>query len=199
MKIDLEDTNTCPRIHSSFLNRISFSWCSSLVWTGFWKPLSMQNLWENPSYISSRKIVTDFEEQIQSKTLSPERRVDAKNKKYLNQQPEEAASVNSALFKLFGGKLAFWGLVKSCSDLSQIASPLIMRELMGLVTQDLSNPSTRWKGFLYGSLLLVLGVMNSVLMTQYYEKMMVMGLQVKASLISPLYKKSVRISSSAKQ
>lgn len=53
--------NPCPERESGFLSRILFAWFDSLVWIGYRKPLTKDNLWSMNPEDTSTEVVPVFE------------------------------------------------------------------------------------------------------------------------------------------
>lgn len=56
-----------------------------------------------------------------------------------------------------------------------------------------------WKGYLYAVLLLVTASVQTLLLGQYFQKMYISGMRIRSVLIGTIYKKSLRMSNSAKK
>ena len=77
-----------------------------------------------------------------------------------------------------------------------------MKLMIGFV-ESYSDPEIpsqeEWKGYFYLALLFCTVSLQSILSSQYWERMMVIGVKVRTALVAALYKKSLRISSTAKE
>ena len=85
--------------------------------------------------------------------------------------------------------------------LSMVA-PQILKMMISHIQQRTSGlevESTTWKGYFLGGLLLLTTIFQSVLRGQYLEKMFCLGMNVRTSVISSIYKKSLSISNSARK
>ena len=84
--------------------------------------------------------------------------------------------------------------------LSMVA-PQILKMMISHIQQRTSDEveSTTWKGYFLGGLLLLTTIFQSVFRGQYLEKMFCLGMSVRTSVISSIYKKSLSISSSARK
>ena len=56
-------------------------------------------------------------------------------------------------------------------------------------TQDKS--SYAWEGYLYAVLLLVVAVLQSLLLQQYFQRCFVLGMKVRTALMAAVYKKVI--------
>lgn len=56
-----------------------------------------------------------------------------------------------------------------------------------------------WRGVLFATLLLLSACIQSVMLSQYFYKMYMIGLWTRSSLISALYRKSLKVSQNVKK
>lgn len=67
------EQKACPEPDASFLNRITFQWLDSLVWTGFRRSLERSDLWDLSRDNASRSVVDSWDKNWQhSKQLAQE-------------------------------------------------------------------------------------------------------------------------------
>ena len=64
-------------------------------------------------------------------------------------------------------------------------------------TDDLSEPS--WHGYVYAGLFIVSNLTQSFVNAYHYHRMCVLGLRIRTSIISSIYRKSLGLSNSAKK
>jgi len=207
----LKSRKPCPNYDSSFFNKLIYHWCTPLIWTGFRKPLTVTDLWDISPKIASKNVVPDFEANynaaIDSKTektdtaqFSPKNGTVTFAKEEKKKKP--FVSVFPALVKTYGGSFMFGAVLKFCCDLLNLAAPKVMKLMINYVESysDESRPEEeKWKGYFYGALLFSVVTLQSLMMSQYFERMFVIGVKVRTTLIAALYKKSLKISSAAKK
>ena len=92
-------------------------------------------------------------------------------------------------------------LVSSYSvfSLSQ-ASPQLMSLMIGFVTSHAlgTDSEPTWKGYFYAITLLCSTMTNTVMLSQYFERMFTIGMNLRTTLISAIYRKALRMSGSAR-
>ena len=76
----------------------------------------------------------------------------------------------------------------------QFASPQIVNALISFVSSDEPN----WKGYFYTALICAVTLINTLLNSQTFYWEYAVGLRVKTALISAIYRKSVKLSSTGK-
>ena len=82
-----------------------------------------------------------------------------------------------------------------------MVAPQIMKLMIDYVEQSAYGQGGEhpWKGYLYGVLLLGATVFQSIVLGQYFERMYIVAMNVRTSMISTIYRKSLRMSNSAKR
>lgn len=56
-----------------------------------------------------------------------------------------------------------------------------------------------WKGYLYAVLLLLTAVIQTLVLSQYFHRMFLVGLRMRTALIAAIYRKALRMSNSARK
>lgn len=56
-----------------------------------------------------------------------------------------------------------------------------------------------WKGYLYAFLLLLTAVLQTLVLSQYFHRMFLVGLRMRTALIAAIYRKALRMSNSARK
>lgn len=51
-----------------------------------------------------------------------------------------------------------------------------------------------WKGFFYTGLLLVISIVQLVIFSQYFHRMILVGIRIRTVLISAIYRKALQLS-----
>ena len=195
----LQSRKPCPNYEASFLNKLLYVWCTPLLWAGYRRPLSMADLWDVSPKIASKYVVPEFADNY-----------DPDVKKFKERHPniekgrkkKPQVSIFPALVKTYGGSFMFGAVLKLCCDLLSMASPQLMKLMINFV-ESYSDPSRpdeeTWKGYFYAVILFLTMTLQSLMTSQYFERMFVIGVKVRTALVAALYKKSLRISSAAKK
>lgn len=56
-----------------------------------------------------------------------------------------------------------------------------------------------WKGYLYAIMLLLTAVLQTLILSQYFHRMFLVGLRMRTALIAAIYRKALRMSNSARK
>uniref|UniRef100_M4AG65 Canalicular multispecific organic anion transporter 1-like n=1 Tax=Xiphophorus maculatus TaxID=8083 RepID=M4AG65_XIPMA len=189
----------------------------SMVVKGYKKPLVQEDMWElnevdSTSYITQRfnhhmqfelgKARIRFQKELKDKLLknrgksmeAPSQSNDDENKKK-KKKKEDINYPNSwlvtTIYKTFKWLLIESAFFKLLQDLLAFASPQLLK-LMISFTQDKS--SYAWEGYLYAVLLLVVALLQSLFLQQYFQRCFVLGMKVRTALMAAVYKKALVMS-----
>ena len=110
---------------------------------------------------------------------------------YSFDQFQKKVSIVSSLFYAFGPAFAISALYQLGYSVLQFASPQIVNLLIDFVQSDEPN----WKGYFYTFLICAVTFINTLLNSQTFYQEYIVGLRVKTALISAIYRKSVKLSS----
>lgn len=119
---------------------------------------------------------------------------------------KKIVSVLPALCKTFAPEFLLGSLLKLMQDLLAFVSPQILRFshfyssafsfaititfvlslLIGFV-EDTTQES--WKGYLYAIILTLTAMLQTVILGQYFQRMFVIGMQIRTSIVSSIYRK----------
>jgi ATP-binding cassette, subfamily C (CFTR/MRP), member 1 len=100
-----------------------------------------------------------------------------------------------ALCKAFGPTFIFGAFLKLGQDLLTFASPQVLRLIINFVGSD----EPLWKGIFYAVLLFVVAGIQTLLLAQYFNRMFFVGLRIRTSLISAIYRKALIVSNNARK
>ena len=195
----------CPYMSSSFFNRLVFSWCTPLIIKGLRSPITYENLWEIMPRFSSVSVTKEFEKNFRPLTSGIQSKPKYSNLDSPAQQAEskDRVSILPGLIKTFWPTFFMGAFMKLAADLLSLFTPKIMKMMIAFAesnaSDDILDKEEDWKGYFYGFLLLFTVALQSILMNQYFEKMMIMGLNARTTLISSIYKKSLKVTQSTKK
>lgn len=171
----------CPEGSSSYLSKLIFFWFESLAWKGWRNPLVDADLWE-------------LNEEDLSKTQYP---IFAKNwNKVQEKNKGKPVSVFAVLVKTFGPLFLVGAALKFVQDCLTFVPPRILKLLIAYVGDP--NEET-WKGYFYVVVLFGTSFIQTIFLAQYFHKMFVLGMRIKASVTSAIYRKALRISNAARK
>ncbi|XP_052284442.1 multidrug resistance-associated protein 1-like isoform X2 [Dreissena polymorpha] len=126
-----------------------------------------------------------------------------KNHSKVNAQSESSdekknkvgVSLYKVLFKTFGFELFRSNLPKFFYDVLLFVNPFLLRQLIDF-TEDTTQPT--WKGYVYSVGFFAVSVLQGLLMHNMYHQSMTLGIKLRSTLISAIFKKSLRLSNQAR-
>ncbi|XP_058453715.1 multidrug resistance-associated protein 1-like isoform X1 [Malaya genurostris] len=190
-----------PELRSSFFVRLFFFYFDSFTWRGFRNPLTMDDMYDINPQDTSKELVPPFDkywnesvEKGYKKQLSIDKKAGLPITEF-KPYGETNGSVLPAMVKAYGGPFWFSGIFQLAIALLQFASPFLMRELIAWVVSD----GIVWKGIILTFGLFATSMLIALLNAQYYHKTFLTGFRIRTGLISAIYRKALRISSSAKK
>ncbi|KAF5296656.1 hypothetical protein FQR65_LT10196 [Abscondita terminalis] len=198
-------TKPCPEEDSSFLCRIFFQWFDTLTIKGFRHPLKTSDLWSLRPEDASKEVFPQFDKHWQ-KSLKKAKvnffdygraafKSGSTQIEFVNSSTKKAVSILPSLCKAFGATFLFGALLRLIQDLLAFASPLVLNLLLTYIQER----GPRWHGFFYVGCLFGASCLQTLILSQYFYRMHVVGIRIRTALISAIYRKSLRISGSAKK
>uniref|UniRef100_A0A8C9ZYF9 ATP-binding cassette, sub-family C (CFTR/MRP), member 2 n=1 Tax=Sander lucioperca TaxID=283035 RepID=A0A8C9ZYF9_SANLU len=125
---------------------------------------------------------------------------DEKKKKKKDKKKEKDEHPNSwliyTIYKTFKWILIESAFFKLLQDLLAFASPQLLK-LMISFTQDKSR--FVWEGYVYAVLLLVVAILQSLFLQQYFQRCFVLGMKVRTAIIAAVYKKALKVSNDTRK
>ncbi|XP_012937343.1 multidrug resistance-associated protein 1 isoform X1 [Aplysia californica] len=208
-----EDQNPSPEKNSSFLSQITFWWFTSLIVQGYRRPLTQDDLWSlnnedkteylahkfykkwnltkevNPSPVANGDILeTSFIYKEGSAILAP-------YNPHLDESKTPKRSLFSALVRTYFWSFMMAAAFKFIYDCLVFLSP----QLLKLLIQFVSSEEYTWRGYFYASLLLFIALVQSILLHQYFHATFLLGMRLRSTIISVIYRKTLRLSNAAKK
>ncbi|XP_014219235.1 multidrug resistance-associated protein 1 isoform X2 [Copidosoma floridanum] len=204
----------CPEQSASFPSRLTFGWFNSLAWKGFKNPLQTSDLWSMNPNDMAKEIVPLFDKHW-NKSLSKVDKQFWNSYNYSSSQGANAvfskssgrvdfssgkkkktASVLPPLCKAFGPIFMFGVMLKVVQDIMTFLSPQILKLLIQFTK---SKDEPLWKGYLYAVLLFFTAIIQTLVLAQYFHRMLLVGLRMRTALIAAIYRKALRMSNSARK
>ena len=179
---------------AGMLSRLTFWWVNPLMQHGSIDNInSSRDLFQLPAKLNTRAIDIKFSSHFDLKSphvVNSVQHDDISGVEY----PLDAAkrpNLLKALNKTFGCEYYSLGLLKFFGDGLGFAGPLILN----LLVTYMENPNEpRWHGYVYAAGLFLSTLLGSILSTHFNYHVSVVGLKIRAALITTVYKKSLKIS-----
>ena len=168
-----------PESAASAVSRLTFSWLSPLVWRGWRASLTRPDLPD----ISPAVSLTD--------NYAKFARAEAEIR-----QHQSEVSLWRILFRCFGLHYVLGILVFLARLILVFSAPLILRQIVIFVERP-DEPG--WHGVVYAAALFLCGGAGVLLDHQGLQRVVVAGMQMRNAVVSSVYRKSLRLSSTSRQ
>ena len=197
-KDTLEDENAeyrqSPEMYISFPSSIFFSWFSKVVWFGRHGGLTTKNLWNLEDDIKIDNILADFRVTYDKEVEKLKKENAGRPKK--EKKDFSALRLLLVFIKQYGGFFLVGTVAKLSYDILQFTNPQLLQMLITFIRD---KTQTQWHGVVIVLMMLFVGVMKSLMINLYFERMMKIGMKLKSNIINQVYMKSLRMSSIAKK
>lgn len=219
-----KSANPCPESQSSFLSKMFFAWFDKLAWKGYRNPLEHKDLWDMNPEDTCKEVMPLFAKHWNKSVARANRKNngDALNGKLSyekasstvnisrvtgttagkSSQQQKQASILPAICKAFGPIFLFGSALKLAQDVMTFVSPQVLRLIIQYVnsaTDPELETEPLWRGILYAVMLFVVASVQTLFLAQYFQRMFVVGLRIRTSLISAIYRKAIVLSNSARK
>ena len=196
--VDLK--NGCPEISASVPSKLTFAWVATIIWKGFRNTLDTSMLWDLHPSVSSRGVVPIFD-SFYAPSAEAARKTDKLNKEAANYDPKDTqktqVSIFPALLKTFGYEFFLGSFFQALySVFIVIGPPQIQLKIIEEVT---GGGEYLWKAYYFAGLLFATNIFISICNGQYFNKMYVIAMKVRTALNSAIYRKAVKLSSTARK
>ncbi|KAJ1812464.1 hypothetical protein LPJ56_003857, partial [Coemansia sp. RSA 2599] len=184
--IDALASKGAPEEHANIFSRLTFSWMSPLLAIGRHKQIKQGDLWALPAHVAPLNIAERFGDHWQSELDSS--------------TPSRRPSLVRALWRTMGWPFALAGLFKLIQDVLQFSQPVLLSRLIGFVASHATDsPQPVSYGYFYAASMLVLQMVQTVFLHQYFQLGMTTGMKAKSSLTTAIYRKALRLSNDTRQ
>lgn len=132
------------------------------------------------------------------------------------QKKKKQASILPPICKAFGPTFLFGAMLKLIQDLLTFVSPQLLRAIINFVDSSTLVNSTLngtadaepirivdrdplWRGILYAVLLFLVASTQTLFLSQYFQRMFLVGLRIRTALVGAIYKKALCLSNTARK
>ncbi|CAH1406845.1 unnamed protein product [Nezara viridula] len=198
--------NPCPDESSSFLSMITFSWLDKTIYRGSKKPLSVGDFWSMKYQDSASQVFGLLDRFLNPVCSNDKESVTNKSPEYSRNDFENDIKGNKSsrknpfsilpvLCKSFGPSYLVAACFKLTEDILKFSNPQLLKCLIGFVKGD----EPYWRGFLYAALFLISNTLQLIFLTQYSYRSILIGLRMKTAITMAVYRKALKLSSSARK
>ena len=181
------DDGIPPEEKSSHFSFILFSFMDSLIWKGFSRPLLQSELPPNPRSVNVQANVERF-------LAGWNTAINEKGVSMINPN-EKSVGIWTVLIKTYGGRILVCVALATLFTLISFANPLLLDALITYVQNEDQRP---WKGYFYILVLFLCNLVKTVSDHLSLHHLIVVGQQMRSSIVSAIYRKSLKISNKAR-
>ncbi|KAJ2720120.1 hypothetical protein GGI07_004797 [Coemansia sp. Benny D115] len=175
-----------PEEDANIFSRLSFAWLTPLLQLGRHKQITEADLWCLPAHLAPLNVTEKFGDNWQHELDTS--------------TPAKQPSLLRALWKTLGLPFALAGVLKLLQDILQFSQPVLLARLIGFVASHTTeHPQPISHGFFYATAMLVLQVVQTLFLHQYFQLCMVTGMKAKSSLTATIYRKALSLSNDTRQ
>jgi len=186
------DVKPSPEAWQSFPSSIFFSWFTRVVWVGRHGNLTTDNLWNLEEDLKLKNILSEF-----GVTYNKEVEKFKLKTKNIKKPWFSSLRLLKVFIKHYGLAFLAGSLAKFAQDMFQFLNPLLLELLISYV-KDHENRII-WHGIVICLFMLLVGVLKSIMINLYFERMMKIGMKLRSNIINQVYMKSLRLSSVSKK
>ncbi|XP_011305034.1 multidrug resistance-associated protein 1 isoform X4 [Fopius arisanus] len=193
----------CPEQSASYPSRMTFAWFDALAWRGFKKPLETSDLWSMNPEDTASEIVPRFDKYWNKSVQKCDNNQSAKASfekasgqvNFDSGRKKKMASILIPLCRAFGPTFIFGAFLKLSQDIMIFIGPQVLK----LLIKFMEGSEPTWKGYFYAVLLFFTAVIQTIVLSQYFNRMFIVGLRIRTALIAAIYRKALRMSNSARK
>ncbi|CAL4110031.1 unnamed protein product, partial [Meganyctiphanes norvegica] len=199
-----------PQIEASFLNRLVFGWLERLIWQGYRKALTQEDLFDLAYENTAATVHKTWDNNWQNTINTAVKKGVVKSKatfadgkvqiEFSNEKGKKQVSIFGTLVATFGAPFLFGGILQLIYAVMAFVNPWILDLLIQYTNNkggDLEEPF--WHGMLYACLILVNSEAMSFIQSQYYEKMYTVTVRIRTAVVTAIYRKALKISNSSRK
>ena len=197
--------NECSELSASVPSKLTFGWVATIIWKGLRNDLDTEMLWDLHPNVSSRGIVPIWD-SFYAPAVEAAKKTDKLNKEAANKDSKDIErtkhSIFPALLKTFGYEFFLGSFFQALYSIMIVCGPPQIQdkiiEYVGEITYG-NLEEYRWRAYYFAGLLFATNIFISICNGQYFNKMYVIAMKVRTALNSAIYRKAVKLSSTARK
>ncbi|XP_042871644.1 ATP-binding cassette sub-family C member 3-like [Penaeus japonicus] len=187
-----------PLLRASLSSRLFFWWATPLVWRGWRRPLTSDDLWDIEPRNSASTLAVQWDDAVNrgKRPNLPEYKTQRKARYERVTTPGNKVSILACIWRL--ARAAFFGSLGlySVSEGLRFLTPRLLSLIIKFTEED-EEPV--WHGYLYAVSLFLSCSASSLLKNIYSFRMSVLSTRVKSVLMTAVYRKALSLSGTARR
>nr|AHK05647.1 ATP-binding cassette transporter sub-family C member 1 isoform X7 [Tigriopus japonicus] len=188
---NMDASDKPPESVASFPATIFYTWIDPLIWAGLKAPLTLDQVPPQPQYVTVSFVIQDFLNQW-SKKVSKIEKTFIKDR---DPAGEKKVKILDVLFATYGKRFFLIFLLGTVNFTLIFVGPIMLK----LLIQHVQSDEEAWKGFAYVILIFVNASLQSLLNHQFLQQTVISAQQIRASLSSMIYRKTLKLSNLARK
>ncbi|CAF0741409.1 unnamed protein product [Adineta ricciae] len=200
----------------SLPSKLFFEWVTPLILQGYRKPLTEKDCWQLPASEQTVTVVRQVQKTLDSQIPQipkytngylQSNEIKDENENLLTDQPEVHVKKPSskhqrplvlwrALFRTYRHRLIAGGLLRVFENCTLFVGPFMLKQLLNFFA-DPTKP--KWLGIFYALVLSAAVFCQILVLRAYFQNQFIVGLRFRSAITGLVYRKSLRLSNSAKQ
>ena len=197
--------NECTELSASVPSKLTFNWVASIIWKGLRNDLDTSMLWDLHPNVSSRGVVPIWE-SFYNPAVEAAKKTNKLNKEAANKSSEDIKKVEHSIFpslaKTFGYEFFLGSFFQALyATFIVVGPPQIQDKIIEYVGQVAYGnvDEYAWRAFYFAGLLFATNIFISICNGQNFNKMYVIAMKVRTALNAAIYRKAVKLSSTARK
>ncbi|XP_047481887.1 multidrug resistance-associated protein 1-like isoform X2 [Penaeus chinensis] len=189
--------NPSPLLQASFVNRLFFFWSGSIVWRGWRRPLTSEDLWDLIPENTTSTLGAQWEAATRIKS-TPIKEKDKHGEIKFTSLPtsESQAPVLLSLWRMFAKPFILLGAIYLLAEGSRFVTPQILSLVITFMADEKQPP---WHGYLYAVSLILSCIVSTLLRNKFYFKITVISVRIRSVIMSAVYRKALSLSGAARR
>ncbi|XP_063601958.1 ATP-binding cassette sub-family C member 3-like [Penaeus indicus] len=189
--------NPSPLLQASFVNRLFFFWSGSLVWRGWRRSLTSEDLWDLVPENTTSTLGVQWEAATRIKS-SPIKEKDKHGEIKFTSLPssESQAPVLLSLWRMFAKPFLLLGAIYLLAEGSRFFTPQVLSLVITFMADEKQPP---WHGYLYAVSLFLSCIVSTLLRNKFYFKITVISVRIRSVIMSVVYRKALSLSGAARR
>ena len=180
---DDEDEKECPLRFADLFSRLTFSWMTPLMRTGYANFLTEHDLF-NLRTTDRANVLGDSFNRAWSRQM----------------KKKNGPSVWLALFRAYGMPYLTAAFFKAGQDMLAFLQPQLLRKLISFVSAyQLDESRLPIQGFSIAGAMFAVSLLQTLCLHQYFQRSFEVGMRTKAGLTAVIYKKSLALSNDGRE
>ncbi|KAI9139662.1 multi drug resistance-associated protein MRP [Paraphysoderma sedebokerense] len=179
--LEEEELDTCPEETANIFSIMTFWWLNKLMKLGHEKPLTMDDLWNLSKCFRSANVSNRFQS-------------------YWGQEMSKSKpSLLRACVRAFGSSFFLAAFFKIIQDIMAFVQPQLLKRLMNFINMYQANETEAYNGYVIAISMLLTANVQSLCLHRYFQMCLTTGMKTRAAIVTAIYQKSLKLSSSSRQ